>query len=297
MRQIAGFSASPYFNFHRTAGSPASESQFVKKSLRQLDGMVVAITGASAGIGQALARYLHAHGARLALAARRTERLEQLATELNNQPLVVTCDVAKADDCRAFVRKTYEHFGRLDTLVCNAGIGLLRRIEDMSAEDWQSILAINVFGTTQCISAAVPRMRAQELRHGFRGQVMIVSSCLARRGLPDTGAYCVTKAAQLSIAEALRMELEADAIAVTSVHPITTSSDFFTEAEKRSSRPFRRKSYEPTQTPDEVAQAMAKAMVRPRAECWPHARSRWLFGSGALFPEIADGIVRKRMKD
>jgi NADP-dependent 3-hydroxy acid dehydrogenase YdfG len=269
----------------------------VKKSARSLCGMVVAITGASAGIGQALARHVHAQGAQLALAARRGERLKEFARELNDQPLVVTCDVAKADDCRHFIDQTYKRFGRLDTLVCNAGIGLLRKIEEMSDEDWSSILDVNVFGTTNCIAAAVPRMRQQTSQHGFRGQVMIVSSCLARRGLPDTGAYCATKAAQLSIAEALRMELEVDEIAVTSVHPITTTSDFFIEAEKRSSRPFRRKKYEPQQTPEDVAVAMTKAIVRPRAECWPHARSRWLFGSGALFPEIADGIVRKRMKD
>src|SRR5687768_17012081 len=95
---------------------------------RRLEGMVVAITGASAGIGRALAQALHARGARMALAARRLDRIESLNRELGGSHLALQTDVADRAQCESLIRRTVEHFGRLDTLVCNAGYGVLRPV-------------------------------------------------------------------------------------------------------------------------------------------------------------------------
>ena len=196
--------------------------------------MRVVITGASAGIGREMAVQLSAEGASLVLAARRLERLENLNEQLGGGHRCVRADVSEERDCRNLIEQAAAD-GRIDTLICNAGYGLLRTVAETSSREMRRIFATNVFGTTDCIKAAVPIMERQGLRDGIRGQVMIVSSAAARRGLPFFGAYSATKFAQLGLAEALRVELHDLKIAVTSVHPIGTNTDFFTTAEQNGS--------------------------------------------------------------
>src|SRR4051812_16130082 len=109
--------------------------------------MVVVITGASAGIGRALAEQLSEHGARLVLSARRVEKLDELNRTLGGQHLVVRTDVSREDDCRALVDTTVQRFDRIDTLVCNAGYGIARGIAESSHADIASMFATNVYGT------------------------------------------------------------------------------------------------------------------------------------------------------
>jgi NADP-dependent 3-hydroxy acid dehydrogenase YdfG len=188
--------------------------------------MVVVITGASAGIGKALAESLHNRGATLVLAARRIERIDALNQQLGGKHLAMQTDVASRDQCETLIQRTVERFGRIDTLVCNAGYGILRPVASSDPDEIQLMFQTNVFGTTDCIRAAAPIMRKQEVSSGWRGQMMIVSSAVARRALPYFGVYSATKAAQLSLAEALRIELAPEKIAVTSVHPIGTETEF-----------------------------------------------------------------------
>lgn len=262
--------------------------------------MSVVISGASAGIGRALAELLSAQGAQLTLAARREERLRQLNERLGGHHQVVVADVARPEDCARIVSAASEQFGRIDTLVANAGYGLGKSIVDTTAEEWREMLATNVLGTTELIRNAVPIMRRQEKRGGYCGQVMIVSSAAARRGLVYFGAYSATKAAQLSVAEALRVELEPDAIAVTSVHPVTTSTEFFRVAEQRAGRKLQVPGRTPlSQTSEQVARAMARRISSPSRECWPHEPSRWLLGLAGLLPIAGDWVMRrvKRVMD
>lgn len=262
--------------------------------------MSVIISGASSGIGRSLAELLSARGARLTLAARRQEKLRQLNEQLGGRHLVVVADVANPEDCRRVVEEARQRFGRIDTLVANAGYGLGRPVVETTPDDWRDILATNVLGTTELIRHAVPIMRAQAARGGYRGQVMVVSSAAARRGLVYFGAYSATKAAQLSVAEALRVELEPDGIAVTSVHPVTTSTEFFRVAEQRTGRRLQVPGRTPlSQQPAQVARAMARRIASPSRECWPHEPSRWLLGLAALFPSAGDLVMRrvKRVMD
>src|SRR3954452_6693327 len=121
---------------------------------RDIRGMVVAVTGASAGIGAALAEGLAGRGARLALAARRLDRLEELNARLGGGHLCVRADVSRPQDCERLVAETVGRFGRLDTLVCNAGYGILRPVHETTAEQMRDLFQTNVFGTADCVRAA-----------------------------------------------------------------------------------------------------------------------------------------------
>jgi NADP-dependent 3-hydroxy acid dehydrogenase YdfG len=254
--------------------------------------MVVVITGASAGIGEAVARELGGRGARLVLAARRLERLEQINRLLGGGHLCMQSDVARVDDCRRLVAQAVERFGRIDTLLCNAGFGFCRPLAATTPQQMREIFATNVMGTTDLIHYAVPVMAKQEPRDGWRGQVMIVSSAAGRRGLPYFGAYAATKFAQLGIAEALRVELSPMKIGVTSVHPMGTSTEFFKVAQNRGGcRMPRAHRLEVHQSPAEVAGAMVRGMIKPVPEVWPVGWARWALGVAVLMPGLVDRVM------
>ena len=255
--------------------------------------MRVVITGASAGIGREVAVQLSAAGASLVLAARRLERLENLNEQLGGGHRCIRADVSEERDCRNLIEQAAAD-GRIDTLICNAGYGLLRTVAETSSRDMRRIFATNVFGTTDCIRAAVPVMERQSIRDGFRGQVMIVSSAAARRGLPFFGAYSATKFAQLGLAEAMRVELHHSNIAVTSVHPIGTNTDFFATAEQNGTIKLPPAgAMHARQSTEQVAGKMIDAIRRPRPELWPMGIARWGLGVSALVPGLTDFFVRR----
>jgi short-subunit dehydrogenase len=265
---------------------------------RTLKDMVVVITGASAGIGRALAEQLSQQGAKLALSARRVEKLDELNRELGGQHLVVRADVSRDEDCRRLVAQAVERFGRIDTLVCNAGYGIARGIAESSRQDVTQMFATNVYGTLDPIRAAIPMMKKQEPRDGLRGQVVIVSSAAARRGLPYFGIYSATKAAQLSIAEALRGELKDDRIAVTSVHPIGTQTEFFTVAQDLGGMKMPPPGTgEVRQSAETVARKIVRAIERPPPELWPMRPARWGVSLATLTPGLVDRIMGKYRGD
>jgi len=266
----------------------------MKRNLRE---MVIVITGASAGIGRALAEQLSAAGAKLVLAARRADRLNQLNEQLGGGHLVVPTDVAHMEQCEALISRSADHFGRIDTLICNAGYGLPRPVAMMSPDEFSAIFRTNLFGTVDCIRPAVAIMSRQEPRDGFRGQIVIISSAAGRRGLPYFGAYSATKAAQLSIAEALRVELRPLKIAVTSVHPVGTDTDFFTTAEKLSGSVIPpRSAVEVHQSAGTVARAIVRGIRRPVPEVWPMRIVRLLVNLGIMMPRLTDAVMSKHRR-
>ena len=247
------------------------------------------ITGASAGIGRSLAVSLHSGGCRLALCARREDRLNELNASLGGGHLVICADVGVPDDCRRAVAETVKRFGRLDTLVCNAGYGIYKRVDETDADEVRRMFNIDVVGTTECIRHAVPIMTKQDLRDGWRGQIMIVSSAAARCGIPFLGIYSGAKAAQLAIAEAMRIELRDQRIAVTTVHPTPTATEFRQTAEGLGSyRLSPSEGFVKTQTAEQVAAKMVKAILRPKREVWPLSPARWMLGLGILIPVLRD---------
>jgi short-subunit dehydrogenase len=265
---------------------------------RELKDMVVVITGASAGIGRELAIQLNGHGCRLILAARRLELLQELNKSLGGGHAILRADVSNTADCQAIVGRAFDEFGRLDTLICNAGFGEFLAVWEMTASQTRDMFATNVFGTTDCIRAAIPRMIEQPPCQKYRGQIVIVSSGAARRGLPYNGIYSATKAAQLSIGESLRLELRDKSIAVTTVHPIGTETEFFRTAEQMSSRKMNALDRRPRRhSAARVVKGIVKAIRRPRAEVWSSTPTRIGLALNALFPTLGDRVMAMRMHE
>jgi short-subunit dehydrogenase len=261
---------------------------------RSLKDMVVVITGASSGIGRALAEALHTRGTKLALTARRLDRLQELNESLGGGHLVIAADVSKQEDCQKLIDESLGHFGRIDTLVCNAGYGIYVPVHETTPDAMRQIFATNVFGCTDCIAAATPYLLRQEIRDGYRAQVILVSSFVARRAVPYMGAYSATKAAQLMLAEAMRVELADRQIAVTSVHPIMTKTEFGQTAEsggpvkmpRDGSDLFRSKLAD-------VVGRIVGAIESPVPEVWPRRISRWIASFATFAPRFADWQMSK----
>lgn len=258
--------------------------------------MVVVITGASSGIGAELAHRLSPRGAKLVLAARRTDKLEELNRELGGKHLCVSCDVSNPDDCRTLIARAIEKYSRIDTLVANAGYGKYTLTHEFTHDDVAKMFATNVYGTIDLLNAAVPFLARQSPRDGWRAQLMIVSSAAARRGVPYLGPYAATKAAQLSIAEAMRIELADQNIAVTSVHPVATKTEFGQQAESAGDIKMPR-SVGAQQTVEHVVKKMIRAIEKPRPEIWPHTPTRYALALAAAMPRFADFMMKRFLRD
>jgi len=181
----------------------------------QLDGRVALVTGASSGIGEATAADLVEQGARVTLAARRTDRLEALATRLGQgTALVRQTDVSDEAAVRAAVDATVEHFGGLDILVNNAGVMLLGPIAQADTSDWRRMVETNVMGLMYATHAVLPLMKAQG-----GGHIVNVSSVAGRTVSKGSGVYNVTKWGVGAFSESLRKEVSPDKIRVTIIEP------------------------------------------------------------------------------
>lgn len=183
---------------------------------RSFNDQVVLITGASAGIGEALARELARRGARLVLAARRKERLEALAEELSGagQPAIaVECDVTREGDVEAAVAAARARFGRLDVVVANAGFGVAGAVESLSVEDFRRQFETNVFGVVRTAKASLDALK------DTRGCIAIIGSVNAYLTLPGNSPYGMSKYAVRAFAESLSHELRPHGVGVVLVNP------------------------------------------------------------------------------
>ncbi|MFB7898257.1 SDR family oxidoreductase [Streptomyces xiamenensis] len=184
---------------------------------------VVAITGASSGIGEATARRLAADGHRVFLGARRTDRLAALTGEINASGGTAAyrrLDVTDAADVREFVSGARARFGRLDVLVNNAGVMPLSPLEALRTDEWDRMIDVNVRGVLHGIAAALPLMREQE----GGGHLVNVASVGAYEVSPTAAVYCATKFAVRAISEGLRQE-SGGRVRVTLVSPGVTESE------------------------------------------------------------------------
>ena len=254
--------------------------------MRSLQGAVVAITGASAGIGRECAVAFAREGARLGLAARRLDRLEAVAESIRaagSEAFVMATDVSRRDEVRRFVEGTAARFGRLDVLVNNAGYGARGRVEETPPESYERLMAVNFLGTVLGCQAAVPLMRRQG-----SGVIINVSSIVGHRALPGGAAYAATKAAQISLTEALRAELRGTGVHACSVHPVGTETEFGEVAARESRNTAGAGPIGPQQTAAAVARSIVACARRPRAEVYPYPLARALVWVNALFPSLVD---------
>ena len=251
---------------------------------------VIAITGASAGIGRATAIRVARDGASVAICARRRDRLDAAASEITaagGRALPVVADVVSEDAMRMFVTETVDRLGALDVLICNAGFGIYGAIDDITPDQMRRLMEINYFGTYYAARAALPIFRRQQ-----HGHIVIVSSIVGKRGVPYMGAYSATKFAQVGMAECLRSELHGTNIHVSVVCPVSTATEF-TEVMTRETGGEVSRSLGPAQTVDAVADAIARAIERPVPEVYPYFKSRGLVLLNAIAPGFTDRLVQK----
>jgi NADP-dependent 3-hydroxy acid dehydrogenase YdfG len=253
-----------------------------------LRGAVVAVTGASAGIGRACAVAFGREGARVALAGRRLERLEAVAAEIRaigSEASAHRVDVEDEAQVHAFVAAVVQRFGRLDVLVNNAGSGVRGRVEETPAADYDRMMRVNYLSTVYGCQAAIPIMKAQK-----SGVIVNVSSIVGHRAIPGSGAYSASKAAQVSLTEALRVELRGTGVDALTVHPIGTRTEFAEVAGRASGQPAV-PALGPQQEADDVARAIVRGVLRPRPEVYPYRPSRAIVWLNALSPGLADWMA------
>jgi NADP-dependent 3-hydroxy acid dehydrogenase YdfG len=227
-----------------------------------LDGQVVIVTGASSGIGEATALACAREGAKVAIGARRGERLEALAERLRAQgaeAFALKADVGEESQARALIERTYDHFGRIDTLVNNAGLMLLGPIEGADTEEWRRMVAVNIFGVLYCTHAALPYMRSQG-----SGHIVAVSSVAGRVARAGAGVYNLTKFGIGAFCESLRQELAPAGIRVSLVEPGAVATELAShnrpEVLEQMARRFA--GVTPLQSED-IAEAIVFAISRP----------------------------------
>jgi NADP-dependent 3-hydroxy acid dehydrogenase YdfG len=184
-----------------------------------LDGAVAVVTGATAGIGAATARMLHERGARVVVAARRADRLEELAAEIDG--LAVPCDVGDWDAVQKLVAKAVEWGGRIDVMVNNAGRGSFGRLHEADPADAAAMVRVNVMGVIHGIRAAGARMAKQG-----SGGIVNVSSIVGEFPDPGGGAYAATKAAVDLLSRTAYRELRDEGVHVVLVKPALTDTEF-----------------------------------------------------------------------
>jgi len=251
---------------------------------------VVAITGASSGIGRATAIRLARDGSALVVCARRRDRLDAVAAEVRaagGEAVPIVADVTRPEDMDRFVKEALDRFGRLDVMMCNAGFGIAGAIDEVTPEQMRELVDINYMGTFYAARAALPVFRRQT-----HGHVIVVSSIVGKRGVPYMGAYAATKFAQVGMAECLRAEVAGTGIHVSVVYPVSTETEF-ADVMTRATGTAVTRAHGPQQDASVVADAIARAIEHPVPEVFPHFKSRALVWLNTLAPGVTDRVVKR----
>ena len=220
---------------------------------------VIAITGASSGIGEATARVLAHQGLRVMLGARRTDRLEAIAAEIRSkggEAEYRTLDVTNLEDMQAFVGFAQDKFGRLDVVVNNAGLMPLSRLEVLKVDEWNRMIDVNIRGVLHGIAAALPLFKQQR-----SGQFVNLSSIGGHNVYPTAAVYCATKFAVWAISEGLRQE--SSDIRVTIISPGNTESELSNTISDPNAAQWVAQFREAAISADAIARAIAFAIEQP----------------------------------
>jgi len=228
----------------------------------KIKGKVVVITGASSGLGEAAARLLSAQGASVVLGARRADRLESLAGELNRnggKAVAVATDVTQREQVKRLVDAAVQKFGRVDVMINNAGIMPRAPLERLTIDDWDRTIDINIKGVLYGVAAALPHMKQQK-----SGHMIFVSSVAGHKIGPDFAVYAATKHAVRALAEGFRQEVKQYNIRTTIISPGAVATELPNSVTEADIAENIRKYYGEIAIPaDSFAQAVAFAMSQP----------------------------------
>ena len=232
----------------------------------RLDGTVALVTGASSGIGAATAASLASQGAAVALAARRADRLEALATQIHDRggtALVLVSDVTDETEANDIVRGTVAAFGRLDILVNNAGVMLLGPAVGAPLSEWQRMVELNVLGLLYCAHAALPHLieaAATEPRHV--ADMVNISSVAGRVARNGNGVYSLTKHGVGAVSESMRQELAGRHVRVSLVEPGATATELASHNRPEVLESIRSQAGQRMEA-DDIAEAVTFVVTRP----------------------------------
>lgn len=246
------------------------------------EGTVAVITGASSGIGRATALLFASRGASVALASRRARPLEDLARQceqVGGKAIAVPTDVADEAAVARLAEHAVEAFGGIDVWVNNAAVACFATVEETPTDVFRRLLDVNVMGTVFGVKAAIPIMRA---RGG--GVIINVASILGKATVPYLGAYNASKFAVVGLSETLRMELKDANVAVTTVMPPATDTNFYLHAANYTGHAVRPPS--PVYEPETIAEAILACAERPRREVAVGATPKLQRFLHALFPAL-----------
>lgn len=264
--------------------------------MAKLSDKTIVVTGASSGIGAATARACAAAGMNLVLAARRRDRLEAVAAEierLGRRAEIVEGDVAEAGHAARLLDAAERAFGGFHAVFANAGYGLEREVLATPLEEMRRMFEVNFFCGADLLQQAAQRL----LDTKRPGHLLMCSSCVAKFTLPRHGAYAATKAAQAMVARSMRSELAEHGIEVSTVHPVTTTTEFF-EVAAGDERHHLRDGVPPhvpplfVQRPERIADAVVRCLRRPRAEVWTSHTVRLVAGAFTAFPFLQEWVMR-----
>lgn len=250
------------------------------------------MTGASSGIGEAVAELLAREGYAVALVARRREELERVAAGLppagDREHLVLPADLADPASIERALAEVERAWGGLDLLVNNAGRGYRARVEELEPAQLRAVFDTNVTGLLLVCRAALPA-----LRRGARPVVVNVSSVVGRRGIPGQAAYSASKAAVCSIGEALRVEWARDGISVCTLNPALTATGFFEAQANPAGLPH--PDLSGASAAGDVAREVLELDRRPRPERSLRWKWRVLGMLSVLAPRLADRMLVRRL--
>jgi short-subunit dehydrogenase len=250
------------------------------------------ITGASQGIGKALAEEAARRGARILAVARSADHLNELAGCIRaqrGQVEVVPADITNPDDRRHMVKAASDHFGGLDLLVNNAGIGATGHFSEASPERLRRIMEVNFFGVTETTRACLPL-----LRQGRQPAIVNISSIAGKRGIPARSEYSASKFAVQGFSEALRAELAKDGIDVLVVCPGLTRTNFSQNMlEQKARLPM---DHLRGMTAEQAAAAILRAIERGRREVCLTASGKLIVLVSRFLPHLADKIAARKVR-
>lgn len=226
----------------------------------EIQGKVVVVTGASSGLGEAAARLLARHGAKLVLGARRVDRLQALAQELGGDDvaLAIEADVGRRADVDALVGQAVERFGRIDVMINNAGLMPLSPLDRYKVDDWERMIDVNVKGVLYGIAAALPHMQRQR-----SGHFVNVASVAGHKVRPSSTVYSATKHAVRVISEGLRQEVKPFGIRTTIVSPGAVATELPGSITEPDIQENARRLFQMAIPADSFARAVAFAIGQP----------------------------------
>jgi len=257
---------------------------------------VTLITGASAGIGRELALQLADQGAWLSLVARSAGPLEEAAQacrQRGGRAIAVAADVGDEKECRRLVERTVEEYGRLDTLVNNAGIGMWARFDEIQDLGiLEPIMRINYLGSAYCTYYALPHLKKT------RGRIVGVSSLAGKTGVPTRTGYAASKHAMTGFFDSLRIELMDSGVTVTMIYPGFVSTEIRERAFGADGKPLGKSPVheEQVMTAQECARQIVEAAAVRRREVVMTARAKVGMWLKMVAPKVVDRIARKAIE-